>query len=572
MRRIAPVVIALIVAVACGTPAGPSAESSTTPTAPSPTASSTASSSASSSGSSPEASSPTTSLPTTSTVVGGDDPAAAALGVLQAQWSTVELWGDGWVEIAATASGAPIPGRDSELGRLFPPEVHDAIEAAGATDMVGAHEALGSAGLVDAALASLREHPEAWDTILAGPAGLRMTASTTIDGQTWTEQPLPFLGSGSPLGTASTGDRLIVVFARPESAPDTTGTDLVAAWTDDLVDWSTATLDPGRPTIGAALDISPVPDGWIVLSADGQSGDPSGAWIIGDGGPEPVAGPARVACCDLEPTDAGVLAWTVGTDGPSRLWHSPDGRSWEPRDVPGATREITTVAAVDDAVVLTALSSNRTFELWRGTADGRGWAPVELPEEIPWPIAVTGRHHRGVAQHVIPPGWGQRGYVAELPPYTFEILHDRVRVEFGIGEQLTVRVTDLATGELRYERSAAVELGVPEFAIVEDGEMSLLDGDDVVYALPMVEVEQARQDAMVAAQDAAAAARSSAEAAFEEGRYLLFSADGITWRSHILEPVAGDLENFRQFASSINGDRALLYWDDATFRVVDLGD
>jgi hypothetical protein len=56
--------------------------------------------------------------------------------------------------------------------------------------------------------------------------------------------------------------------------------------------------------------------------------------------------------------------------------------------------------------------------------------------------------------------------------------------------------------------------------------------------------------------------------AFLDSTYLLYSLDGITWSSMIIDRAGASFSP--RLAASINGDRALIGNDDDGYRVVEL--
>ena len=512
---------------------------------------------------------PSTTLPDSLTFEPSGDRSAAAAGFLSRQWSRLELWGDGWVEVAAVATGPPIVDRESEIGRLFSDEVHDAIEAAGATDMVAAYAAVTSAGLVTEVLDVLSAHPEVWDAIY-GVGTLTMTAAETVDGSDWTTRPIPFLGLGSPMASASDGNRIGIVLG------DDDNPDIRLAITTDLDRWSVADLAVPFAARNGYYDVVAIPGGgWLLTARDPEGADRLHAWIVSDAAEVvETALPGDVSCCSFEATSAGVFAHggTFGT--PSSAWFSTDGVDWEPRTVPNGQR-ISGVASVVDGLVISVRDDDAgTTTQWRGTPDGREWIRTELPTEIEWEVSVFDNNHEGIAQFVTVPGWGQRGYQPPVPAASFTVDHAGFRFDTTIGatSDLTfaVTVTDLAGGEVVFDESGPIAGLLPVWARTSGTDLELLDADgSVVVSIPLQPFEEAYAVALADAEAAEASARGPVAQAFLDATYLLHSLDGITWSSMIVDRAGGSFAPW--LAASINGNRAL-YGNDDGYRVFELVD
>ncbi len=498
-------------------------------------------------------------LPSTSTIAPSADRRDDALQLMSSQWSTIEQWGDGWVEITATASGSVVQPRDSEVGQLFPSSVYDAIEAAGATDMVAAYDAVNAAGLLSEVLDVLDEHPEAWDVILAGPASLELSAATTTDGVSWLETPLPFFADGPYVASHSTGQRIAVATA-PREARHLS----VATADSDLTDWRVSEIATSVVVHSGNLQLAPLPDGWLVLLVDAED-TATAAWVIGaEGAVSEVDAPPWSGCCQIEDTDAGVVAWDSFTDDATTLAFSSDGIEWAPRPLPEPDQPVVGVAAVDDGVILTTFTDDGRTLHWRGAADATGWSPIGLPPEIEWNVWIRADHHRGVAQFVAVRGYGQRGYVPEPIPHTYEIEHDGMRIAVVSADQTTVTITDLDTGEVRYEEVMSPDGTAPLVATTRDNEVQFLDDGEAWLTVPYDLVTEAMSSALAEAE----AALPAIDRAFRSATYLLHSPDGVEWSSTIVEPL-GESSHPR-IAASINVNRVLI-GDFDEYRVIDLG-
>lgn len=488
--------------------------------------------------------------------VEGDDALDAALATDTERWSTLEPWGDGWVEIEAVVDGIPVADRNSAVGALFPDEVFDAIEAAGATDVAAAVDAVSEAGLLPTVLAVLEEHPEALDQILTATGTFPIVARTTIDGVTWSEPvPVPVVAAGPLAGSGSDGDRLALAFGDRD-----TGLVQVAT-TADLTEWAVTDLTPGDgPRVGE-IAVNRMVDGWYVLPS--QGGSRHEAWILDDDGDSRPASPAFAdVAFSVESTDAGLIAWDHETEDSSRLMFSADGLEWEPRSLP-FDDALSGIAAVDDGLVVSRFVPDRGPSVHLGTADGRDWGGADLPSEVDFPVWIRSDHHRGVVQRVGPVGRGRGGAVRPVVPHVTVVEHDgRVyRFEFD-GFDLLTTVTDARSGETLGHGSSELGEG--------DGYSRIGYADDVltVYSddfAPLGEVPTAVFEAADEAAGTAALDALSAEAvALHEDRYVLTSFDGRRWDAVVLpgreDPDVGTLQ-----VVGVNGTRVLFgdgtdYW------------
>lgn len=515
---------------------------------------------------------PTSTSVSTVTVVPSDvDPYGTALEVMGMRWSTIEIWADGWVEIAAKVTGSPVLDRDSEIGRLFPDEVHDAIEAAGATDMLAAYEAVTSAGLVSDVLAVFAEHPEARDAVLGGPATLANTVSTTTDGAAWTTRAIDYIAPGELWTSASTGDRIALVLGERDE------TTLQLATTHDLDTWTVASVETAS-TVGVGMyDVVALADGWLLTALSYETGSVAAAWIVSDDGTATeTALPGEIGCCRLEATATGVFAHAGNIGESSSAWFSGDGIDWEPREIPDGQR-ITGAASVRDGIVISTRDDAAAVTTqWRATPEGEDWTVTELPTEIEGEVAVVDDDHEGVAQFVAVPGWGQRGYQPPLPAVSFSIESEGIRFDFTIGESavdepFAVTATDLASGVVVFDRAGPIIGELPMWAHTDRAELQFFDeNDELVVAVPLESAQAAYGAAVEDARAAAAVNRSPVEQAFLTSTYLLFTFDGITWSSTIVESTAGESAGW--LVGSINGSRALLEDGDSGYRVIDLDD
>ena len=517
----------------------------------------------------PESTSPPnpTSLPDAVTFQPSGDRTLAVTEFLGRQWSTLELWRDGWVEIAAVATGPPVPDRDSDIGRLFSDEVHDAIDAAGATDMVGAYAAVTSTGLAGEVLAVLAAHPEAEDAIF-GPGTLTMSASVTDDGREWTTRSIPVLALGHRVASASDGDRIGLLLAGGDTH------EVRLAITTDLDHWSVASLVVPSAAGQGDYDVVAIPvGGWLVIAKDYETPARPTAWVVSDGAEVVDAVlPGGEGCCSFEATAAGVFAHEGSIGTPSSAWFSADGLDWEPRAVPNGQRIVSAASVVDGLVVSVRDDDAATTTQWRGTPDGRDWTATELPAEIEWELSVIDQHHEGIAQFVTVPGPGDRGYQPPLPTTSFTVDHGGLRFDATIGEMddraFAVTVTDLADGEVVFDEAGPIVGMLPSWARTRGTDLEFLDADGaVVAAIPLQTFEHAYQAALAEVEATEAAARRPVDQAFLDNSYLLHSLDGATWSSMVIDREG---TSSPWLASSINGNQALMANDDGTYRVFEL--
>ena len=490
-----------------------------------------------------------TTLPSTSTtprVEELDDPLETAVQLLADQWSTLEIWGDGWVELRAVVSGAPVVDRDSDVGMLFPDEVFDAIEDAGAADVLEAFNAVSQAGLLSVVLEVLDEHPDAWDEILTGSATIEMRSRTTLDGEAWVEEQIPFLAEGRLLGSGSDGEHLALVLRAGNSEVAKLAT------TTDLIDWTITELPLGPSFGGGEIAAHRIADGWYVLPSQDEA--QHDAWVVDDAGIAQLAvAPFDGGGFAVESTDAGLIAWGPETNGVGRLMFSADGLAWQERSAPAAG-PITGIAAVDGGLVVGQFVSESERPVFTGTPDGREWVVADLPAEIDFPVWIQDAHHRGVVQRVAPQGRGRGGAIRPVVEHTTVVEHDGLEFRFEYdGFDMVATVADAATGALVgvSESTYGDDFSYSRFRLFDD-EMRVIGGSgEVLGALPRELYVSADADAVADAL----AGLPAEEIALVENRYVLVSFDGRTWQSLVLQPAA---EGEVHFIRSVNGSRVLL--------------
>ena len=305
--------------------------------------------------------------------------------------------------------------------------------------MVAAYHAVSAAGLVQIVLDVLDEHPEAWDAILAGPATLELSAATTTDGESWDETPLPFFADGRFVASRSTGRRIALVTSPGEARHMS-----VAMADADLADWTIAEIATSVSVHSGSVQIAPMNDGWLVFVADFERTATTG--VGGRAGRHGHRGGGAAGdrlLYEVEDTDAGVVAWDSYSNRSTELVFSADGMQWEPRSLPEAGQSIVGVAAVHDGVILTTWTDDGRTLHWLGAADATGWSPIDLPAEIEWSVWIRDDHHRGVAQFVALPGYGQRGYIPPPVPHNYQVDHDGKRISMVSDTETTLTITDL---------------------------------------------------------------------------------------------------------------------------------
>lgn len=482
-----------------------------------------------------------------------DDALETAVQLVADQWTALEIWGDGWVELRSVVSGAPIVDRDSDVGMLFPDEVFDAIEDAGAADVLEAFNAVSRAGLLSVVLEVLAEHPDAWDEILTGTSTIEMRSRTTLDGEDWVEAQIPFPAEGRLLGSASDGAHLALVLRAGNSDVAKLAT------TTDLTDWTIIDLSLGPSFGGGEFGVHRIADGWYVLPS--QDEGRHDAWVVDDAGDAQAAvAPFDDVWFAVESTDAGLIAWGPETAGVGRLMFSADGLGWQERSAP-ADGSITGVAAVDGGLVVGQFVSESERPVFTGTPDGREWVVADLPAEIDFPVWIQDDHHRGVVQRVAPQGLGRGGAIRPVVEHTTVVEHDGLEFRFEYdGFDMVATVVDGSTGALVgvSESTYGDDFAYSRFRSFDD-EMRVIDaGGELLGALPRELYFSADAEAVADAL----AELPPEEVALVENRYVLVSFDGRVWRSLVLPPVA---EGEVVFVRSVNGTRVLLtdgtdYW------------
>ena len=101
------------------------------------------------------------------------------------QW--VVPWGDGFISFGMIYDPQPISEFSEELAALFPAEIREAVQAAGATNIEEGMEALSEAGLLDQATEIVLDNPDVYDSIYGVPVPPRFEAQTSSDGLEWTD-------------------------------------------------------------------------------------------------------------------------------------------------------------------------------------------------------------------------------------------------------------------------------------------------------------------------------------------------------------------------------------------------
>lgn len=320
-------------------------------------------------------------------------------------------WRDGFLSVALRYAPQPLPELPEDLTALFPDEVRAAFPDGLPPTIDDATEILAEAGLLDEVTAILSEHPELAEAIYAiEPPPPEVEAAFTVDGSEWTTVVMDVPTSYGGQFVAS-GDRLLTWST---DFGDSTAVDpgaggprqLTIAWTDDLADWTTATIPLDS---GPALDdhvqrdtfvnsVGMVGDRWLaqietqtwvdyeaLLPDDVRDRIGAGS-VVGYG----TSTDERGITVDIEDgsgdTTTFEFTWAeLGLDGDPQVDVGPG----EPElrlllgDTTGAYEELPVPPGYGYGSVVAAV--NEFYLVGDGvrvSPDGRTWSPVEgLPEQ-----------------------------------------------------------------------------------------------------------------------------------------------------------------------------------------------
>ncbi len=192
-------------------------------------------------------------------------------------------WGDGFLSLTTVWDTPLLPGPDSELAALFPPEILEVVQEAGATTLNEAMAALQAAGLLEQATDLVERDPELMSVFqsLSVPGPARLLAQTSPDGVVWTDMEgfVP-----PPVGTSfsqvvSDGTHLVVAgqvwndevsFDDPGVASGDGSSTITVSVSTNLSDWEAVEIvspsvdGPAYVQTDRSLwDLTIGPDGWL---------------------------------------------------------------------------------------------------------------------------------------------------------------------------------------------------------------------------------------------------------------------------------------------------------------------
>jgi len=211
------------------------------------------------------------------------------------QW--IVPWGEGFLMLGTVWEPAPLPGPDSPYADSFPPEIVDAVRAAGATTLNEAMAALADAGLLEQAANLVMSDPALADLFASLQSGSTSSfvAQTSPDGLHWSDIPgfaLPIAGAqidrvvsdGTHLVVAQRADsRGIASGLEPADgvAPgrDAGEVSLTISVTQNLADWQT--FDISRPPADIPTYVSTGQWlGALAYNADGWLATVQSSWNL----------------------------------------------------------------------------------------------------------------------------------------------------------------------------------------------------------------------------------------------------------------------------------------------------
>ncbi len=239
-------------------------------------------------------------------------------------------WGDGFLMLGTVWEPAPLPGPGSPYAESFPPEIIDAVRAAGATTLDEAMAALADAGLLEQATDLVISDPALADLYASLQSGgtSSFVAQTSPDGLHWSDIPgfaLPMAGAqidrvvsdGTHLVIAQRADSLgitsglepVIGFA---AGRDSGQVSLTISVTQNLTDWQT--FEISEPTAEVPAYVST--NQWLsalAYNADGWLATVQSSW--------------NLDLWSLVPSDIrdgqGVLDFRATTDGLEITFYDP---------------------------------------------------------------------------------------------------------------------------------------------------------------------------------------------------------------------------------------------------------
>lgn len=215
---------------------------------------------------------------TSTTITGTEVPspfgvAPEGLDYVPVQW--LVPWDDGFLAIGVQSSPTALPEQlPPEVVEFFPPEVIELFPDGLPPTQQEAIEILQDAGLLDAVMEVLDEHPEAFSALTSvAPPDFEMVATWSMDGENWTSLDVtPPDGFGVPTQLVVFGDRLTMVGSTAPNSVSPFPVRLSVASTTDLDTWVMDSFEIERPTAppeSVNVIVNPIAvaandDSWVV--------------------------------------------------------------------------------------------------------------------------------------------------------------------------------------------------------------------------------------------------------------------------------------------------------------------
>ena len=422
-------------------------------------------------------------------------------------------WDDGFLAMGVQSSPVAVPQQlPPEIADLFPPEVVELFPDGLPPSQQEAIDILEDAGLLEAMMDVLADHPEAFNALTSvAPPEFEPVATWSVDGEDWTSLDIaPPDGFGVPAHVVVFGDRLTMVGSPAQDPATPFPVGVSVASTTDLEAWVMDSFEVEVPNaVPESVMVSTQPvavaandDGWVVGMATDAfvdpaqflpesvkellqepdimlGADPEGVTVerFEDGAVTPVE---RFTWDELDvPED--VLPYLQGSTPTMTLWGGPwDGQpAPTPGDnFPGGVLVATTAGFLD-------LSGDFNY-----SPDGITWSAVATPQpnlrvEAAAPLdgdvmAFTRNAADEVAVYRVDPTgetWtvldvpdGVDGHANSLSPlsspaflletYTFGpgpegvvVQHEGFELTMTYGADRSYQLVDVATGEVVLEQS-----------------------------------------------------------------------------------------------------------------------